>query len=326
MTCGSGPIRQTERSHTAGALTGGRERLEDGAFGARMAAYLGGDDGRAVKTQTLLNSKLVVTGLRCDRGLSDVSTPIPAEKAFIISLHLRDLPFHELRLRDAVVHTGFHPTGGVSVFDLGDNPRFFFPTAFHCLHFYVRRATLDSLADDQGARRIDSLSWPHGDIDHTVTNLGSALLPALNDPGSSSRLFLDHVVLALNMHFACVYGGMRFGARVSRGKLAPWQERRCKELMESRLGEQISVRELASECRLSDSHFATAFRRTTGESPHRWLMKRRVENAKEMLLSSEVPLSVIALDCGFADQSHLTRVFTVMVGAPPGVWRRARMN
>ena len=96
--------------------------------------------------------------------------------------------------------------------------------------------------------------------------------------------------------------------------------------MESRLGEQISLRELANECRLLVSHFATAFRRTTGESPHRWLMKRRVEAAKEMLLSSELPLSAIALDCGFADQSHLTRVFTVMVGAPPGVWRRARMN
>jgi AraC family transcriptional regulator len=45
-----------------------------------------------------------------------------------------------------------------------------------------------------------------------------------------------------------------------------------------------------------------------------------------MLLSSELPLSAIAVDCGFADQSHLTRVFTNMVGAPPGVWRRARMN
>jgi hypothetical protein len=52
----------------------------------------------------LLNSRLVVTGLRCDGGLTDVSTPIPPEKAFIISVHLRDLPFHELRLRDAVVH------------------------------------------------------------------------------------------------------------------------------------------------------------------------------------------------------------------------------
>jgi AraC family transcriptional regulator len=326
MTSAFGLSRQTEPSRSRGAPTRGRATLETGAFGARMAAYLGGDDDEAVSAQTLLNRKLVVTALRCDGGLTDLSTPIPREKAFIISVHLRDLPFHELRLRGAVVHTGFHPNGGVSVFDLEDDPRFFFPSPFHCLHFYLRRATLDALADEEGARRIDALSWPHGAVDDTVRHLGSALLPALNNPDNAGRLFLDHVALALNMHFAHAYGGMRSAAKVSRGGLAPWQERRCKELMESRLGEQISLRQLADECRLSISHFAAAFRHTTGESPHRWLMKRRVETAKEMLLSSGLPLSAIALDCGFADQSHLTRVFTVMAGAPPGVWRRARMN
>jgi AraC-like DNA-binding protein len=291
-----------------------------------MAAYLGRDEGEAVAAQTLLNGKLVVTGLRCDRGLTEVSAPIPSEKAFIVSVHLRDIPFHELRLRGSVVHTGYHPKGGVNVFDLQEDPRFFFPSPFHCLHFYVRRATLDALADEQGARRVDTLAWPHGTIDETVSHLGSALLPALNNPENAGRLFLDHVVLALNMHFAYAYGGMRSAARMARGGLAPWQERRCKELINSRLGEQISLSELAKECRLSPSHFAAAFRQTTGESPHRWLMKRRVESVIEMLVSSELALSSIALECGFADQSHMTRVFTVMVGTPPGVWRRAQGN
>jgi len=185
---------------------------------------------------------------------------------------------------------------------------------------------LDALADDHGARQIDTLSWPHGAIDETVANLGSALLPALNNPEGAGRLLLDHVALALNTHFAYAYGGMRSASRVARGGLAPWQERRCKELMESRLGQQISLRDLANECRLSISHFAAAFRQSTGHSAHRWLMKRRVEAAKEMLLSSDLALAAVAVDCGFADQSHLTRVFTVMVGAPPGVWRRAQMN
>ena len=325
MTSASSPVlRQAETIQSARSRD--RETIEDGAFGARMAAYLGRDDGRAVSAQTLINSNLVVTGLRCDGGLTDVSAPIPAEKAFIVSVHLRDLPFHELRRRGAVVHTGFHPKGGVNVFDLEDDPRFFFPSPFHCLHFYVRRATLDALADEQGARRIDSLSWPPGAIDETVSHLGLALLPALNNPENAGRLFLDHVMHALNMHFAFAYGGMRSAAKVARGGLAPWQERRCKELMESALSEQITLRELAHECRLSISHFAAAFRQSTGQSPHRWLMKRRVEAAKHLLLSSELALSAIALNCGFADQSHLTRVFTVMVGAPPGVWRRARMN
>jgi AraC family transcriptional regulator len=319
-------LRQDESSHSQRARSRDGATIVDGAFGQRMAAYLGRGDAQAVHAQTLLNSKLVVTGLRCDGGLSEMSEPIPAEKAFIVSVHLRDIAFHELRLRGAVVHTGYHPRGGVNVFDLEEDPRFFFPCPFHCLHFYVRRATLEALADEHGARRIDTLSWPHGAIDETVSHLGSALLPALDDPESAGKLFLDHVVLALNLHFAYAYGGMRSVARAARGTLAPWQERRCKELMNSRLAEQISLADLAKECRLSISHFAAAFRQSTGESPHRWLLRRRVETAKEMLCSSELAISEIALDCGFSDQSHLTRVFTVMVGAPPGVWRRARRN
>jgi AraC family transcriptional regulator len=302
-----------------------QQAVGDGAFGARMAAYLGAD-GEAVSAQTLLNSKLVVTGLRCDRGLTDLSARIPAEKAFIVSVHLKDVPFHELRLRGAVVHTGHHPKGGVTVFNLEDDPRFFFASSFHCLHFYIRRATLDALAEEHGARRIDTLLWPHGAIDETVGHLGYALLPTLNNPESAGKLFLDHVALALNMHFAYAYGGMRSAARIARGGLAPWQERRCKELMDNRIGQQISLQELAKECRLSISHFAAAFRQSMGASPHRWLMRRRVEIAKKMLLSTDSSLSAIALDCGFSDQSHLSRVFTVTVGAPPGIWRRAQRN
>jgi AraC family transcriptional regulator len=291
-----------------------------------MAAYLGQEDGREIRVQTLRHPRLVVTGLRCDGGMSDVSAPIPAEEAFVVSVHLKELPFHELRLRGATVHTGYHPKGGVSVFDLEDDPSFFFPSPFHCLHFYVKRTTLDMLADEHGARRIETLRWPHGTTDETVSHLGSALLSALESPESANELFVDQVALALSAYFAYAYGGMRKADRVARGGLAPWQERRCKELMTGRLGHQISLGELAKACGLSISRFARAFKQATGESPHRWLVKRRVEAAKELLRSSDLSIAEIALDCGFSDQSHLTRVFSVMAGATPGTWRRNRTN
>jgi hypothetical protein len=107
-----------------------------------MAAYLGKGERHAVQAQTLRNPKLVVTGLQCEGGLFELSASIPAEKAFIVSLQLRELPFHELRLGGAIVHTGYYPKGGVSVFNLEEDPRFFFPCPFHCLHFYVKRETL----------------------------------------------------------------------------------------------------------------------------------------------------------------------------------------
>jgi AraC-like DNA-binding protein len=87
-----------------------------------------------------------------------------------------------------------------------------------------------------------------------------------------------------------------------------------------------SLAELASLCGLSVSHFARAFKQGTGTPPHRWLISKRVERAQKLLVASDAPISEIAQTCGFADQSHLTRVFTRAVGASPGVWRRERKH
>lgn len=110
--------------------------------------------------------------------------------------------------------------------------------------------------------------------------------------------------------------------RVTRGGLAPWQERRAKEKLIADLSENTTLDELARECRMSVSHFARAFRQTTGVTAHQWLMNHRVEAAKEILRDRTRELSEIALSCGFADQSHFTRAFSRAAGMPPGAWRR----
>jgi AraC-like DNA-binding protein len=107
------------------------------------------------------------------------------------------------------------------------------------------------------------------------------------------------------------------------GVLAPWQERRAKEIMHSRLAARLTIADVARECRLTPSYFAKAFRRTTGMSPHQYLMNLRVREAKGLLLSSTLPPAGIAIICGFGDQSYFTRVFSRSAGTSPGAWRRA---
>jgi AraC-like DNA-binding protein len=114
-------------------------------------------------------------------------------------------------------------------------------------------------------------------------DLGSLLLPALRHPDQANRLFVDHVLLAVGVHVAQTYGGMRPGSRPARGGLAPWQERRAREILRANLKGSVPLKEVARECGLSGDHFSHAFRRTLGVAPHKWLIEQRVALSKEKL-------------------------------------------
>lgn len=111
-----------------------------------------------------------------------------------------------------------------------------------------------------------------------------------------------------------------------RGGLCPWQVRKVTSHVEAHLDRPIRNEDLATLVRLTPSHFGRAFRNSFGEPPHEYVIRRRIERAQGLMLASDVSLSEIALDCGLADQSHLTRLFRRLVGESPRSWRRARIN
>ncbi|MEH2486434.1 helix-turn-helix domain-containing protein [Bradyrhizobium sp. AZCC 2230] len=158
--------------------------------------------------------------------------------------------------------------------------------------------------------------------DATISGLGSSLLPALGNPDQANPLFVDHVLLAVGLHVAQTYGGMRPMSRPARGGLAPWQERRAKELLRANIMHGVALKEVARECGISVGYFSHAFRRTLGVAPHQWLIEQRVVLSKEKLRDDGLSLSDVATECGFSDQSHLTRIFRRTVGVSPGAWRR----
>jgi AraC family transcriptional regulator len=193
---------------------------------------------------------------------------------------------------------------------------------FDVLHFYVSRAALNEITDEQGAPRIDTLAWERGTHDPTVWHLGQALLPALERPHEIGTMYADHLLMATHTYFAVAFGGMKLPSYSRRGGLAPWQVRCATDLMIDRLGHDMSLSEAASACGLSPNYFARAFKQSVGTPPHRWLLLQRVLRAKTLLRDAKLPLADIAAACGFADQSHFTRVFTSIVGASPGAWRK----
>jgi AraC-like DNA-binding protein len=111
-----------------------------------------------------------------------------------------------------------------------------------------------------------------------------------------------------------------------RGGLAPFQARRLVEHIDAHLAERITLYQLARMAGLSTGHFSRVFKQTFGVPTHAYLIRRRVERAQSLMLSTQLPLSEVALACGLSDQSHFTRVFRRIVGETPNAWRRAHRD
>lgn len=184
------------------------------------------------------------------------------------------------------------------------------------INLYLSRRSFD---------RIAELSLTPGCAagDTVLENLLSRLIPAIEQSDRANPLLLDPIGRAFNAHIAQSYGRVPTARSAVIGGLTPWQLRRARDTINARLDRDVSLAQLASNCGLSTSHFARAFARSTGIPPHRWLMQRRVDRAKE-LMRKGTPLAEIALMCGFSDQSHLTRVFSQSVGLTPGRWRESQ--
>ena len=108
-----------------------------------------------------------------------------------------------------------------------------------------------------------------------------------------------------------------------RGALAAWQARRIEDYIDGNLGVSLRIEDAAALVRLSPSYFSRAFKASFGLPFSHYVIRRRIERAKRLLLSTDASIAEISLECGLADQSHLTRLFSRTVGSPPHAWRRA---
>ncbi len=253
----------------------------------------------------------------------EIDVTMPAEDAFVVLYQLRDHPAHEFRFDGKAYEIGPSPRSTLTLVDLVGEPRGRLRQPVDTLFFHLPRAALDDIAEDAGAPKVRRLVAPEPWLttDHVVDSLHGLLVEALADRAPANRLLYDHVLCGLGAHFAATYGNMQ-PHRLDRGGLAPWQVRRAQELLSADLSGDLSLIDIARECGLSPTHFARAFKRSTGTTPHGWLQIRRIETAKHLLADQGLPLADIALRCDFADQSHFTRTFASIVRQTPGVWRR----
>ena len=294
------------------------------AYGDDLAANFGAEDAPHIVTRTVQNAELAVTELLVESPPGRMGDPIPRQNAYLVCCQLRDRAGIEYWEEGRAFAMSSLRAGDTTIHDLRRDPMAMIDCSLHTLMWFVPYAALNEVADEANVGRVDELRFDpcNGVADETIRQLSAVMLPALKAPEQVNRLFADHVALGLAAHVAYTYGGMQTGPRFAKGGLAPWQERRAKEMLVADLSGATSLTEVATACGLSAAHFSRAFCKSTGSTPHAWLLAARVERAMVMLRRANMSLSEIARSCGFADRSHLSRVFARHTGQSPGLWRR----
>ena len=294
------------------------------AYGEQMAEYFRLPDARSLVIRPTAKPQLAITRLMSRAGMPERTRDIPAEKAFVVSIHLTAAGKSgcDLWIDDRHSRIEHWPAGGIGIYDLESNPRVRNRGQVDWVHYHVPRALLDAFTDDAETTRIRSLACTHGSVDPVLYGMTLMIVPLLESPQRLSDLFLDHFRLLFCAHIAHTYAQSSEGLVKHRGGLAPWQRRRATELLAGHLDGSVKLVTLAHECGLSVSHFARSFRKSFGTSPHRYLIQQRVEKAKQLMCKSTTPLSQVALETGFPDQATFSRAFKALAGNSPGRWRR----
>ncbi len=295
-------------------------------YGDAVAHSLGLDDAPLLSTRTLRKSQIGMARISCGVGTIGMTPQIPAEDTFIAAVYLTPLEHHELWSNGKRTIAQGYAANSMRIVNLEAEYSALITCAHEAACFYIPRTVLNDFTDETGGR-VGRLSCPPGIIDPVIANLVQALLPAFERPEEFPSIFTDHVALAVLAHLARRYGGLVAGRTGAiRGGLSLMQERRAKEYLAANITGNVLLADVARACGLSRSYFIGAFAQTTGLTPHKWLQRYRLQKARTLLLESSISIAEIAVICGFADQSHLTRNFTRATGSSPAAWRRAHQG
>jgi AraC family transcriptional regulator len=182
-------------------------------------------------------------------------------------------------------------------------------------------ATMEQrIAESLGGSHLELV--PHFDVtDSQLLRLLQTLHGDLCSGSPAGSLFGETVGAALALHLAQNYSTRSGTSGQLTGGVAEKSLRRVLEYIQANLGGDLHLQELAEIADLSTFHFAKLFKRSTGSSPHQYVLQRRLERAKELLRNPHISLSEVSLRAGFADQSHLSNVFRRFVGLTPARFR-----
>ncbi|RDJ19763.1 AraC family transcriptional regulator [Bosea caraganae] len=162
-----------------------------------------------------------------------------------------------------------------------------------------------------------------GFVDDEAYALARRMRQEVENADLGSEESLDALVTVFSTYLLRNYSSLKgHQPRVFNGGLPPGVWRRVNDFIQGHLSEHLSLERLAAIAHLSPSHFARAFKQTTGQSPHQYVISSRLAHARSLIASSDTPLSQIAMSTGFSSNSHMTAMMRQVWGATPTEFRR----
>lgn len=274
----------------------------------------------------LYGAELALTELAGDAG-HGLTAPPPPAASYIVQLRLVECLRCDMFVDGKYVQK--NDRGRAGLLDVHDQlmaPRADLQDPFGLLLFQVPRSVLADSAYDIGCLSDGELHVRPGFAtdDPTARHLLLAMRPALMGPLGRNRLFAEQAFAALASHLVRTYGGCKPAHTPRAARLSPWQARRARALIDASLDDRLSLESLAEAVGLSVPQLSRRFPASFGMAPFRYQMQCRVNRAQRLLLDPRLGLIDVAVESGFATQSHFGRVFKTFVGQSPGAWRRTR--
>jgi AraC family transcriptional regulator len=233
-------------------------------------------------------------------GGATITRRVDGEAAETVQLHARQF--------------GFVPTRAASHWDLRGTPEI--------LTLYLRDAIVDRLVEEVFGRdpKQVELRPRLGVTDPLLEQLALALLRAMCNGEAEAGLYIDQLAQAMTVHILRSHCS-GIGTRAPAFNRSVPKFTRVVDYIDAAMEGDLTLAAMADVAGMNPFYFARAFRRQFGETPHRFVLRRRIDRAKRLLRETETQMVEIALNCGFASQSHFASVFHRQVGVTPSQYR-----
>jgi AraC family transcriptional regulator len=304
---------------------GGDRKSGSRLFGSTLADVFSAPDYHCALKGSHDTPEFAITRLRSGPRPVDKAPAYPVDDAFLVCVSLTPTAIDQWRARYKLRDVGVSRAiaFATTALDLRCPMEMWVRGPFDYLHYYLSASLLKRVAFENEVATAPELREAFFVEDLVVAQLTRSILSPVRHGEPLDTLALDQVALLVGAHVLQRYCGTTKVATVAGRGLQTWQRLRAEEMLRAQLDGNITIKEMATACSLSMSHFARGFRKSFGTSVHQYLIRLRVERAKTLLSETQKHLTEIAQLSGFCDQAAFTRAFRRVERMTPARWRKS---